>query len=176
MKDDSYPRWCQLLQSPLGQAAPSQASQLGRIISDKPWVNILSILNYFQIPGKSDKDKGGESPKEEEVKEEDKDPATKAKEKLAQRIDMYKVTIDESELNLRRNRIMGGVIYFDMLFIPPQPKKVASWVICELEHPQVLSLLPWLLTPDAGAEEPALGGRLPAPGSSGRELQCEEDA
>ena len=32
---------------------------------------------------------------------------------------------------------MGGVIYFDMLYIPPQPKKVASWVICELEHPQV---------------------------------------
>ena len=37
----------------------------------------------------------------------------------------------------RRNRIMGGVIYFDMLYIPPQPKKVAQWVICELEHPQV---------------------------------------
>jgi hypothetical protein len=32
---------------------------------------------------------------------------------------------------------MGGVIYFDMLYIPPQPKKVAQWVICELEHPQV---------------------------------------
>ena len=32
---------------------------------------------------------------------------------------------------------MGGVIYFDMLYIPPQPKKVANWVICELEHPQV---------------------------------------
>ena len=37
----------------------------------------------------------------------------------------------------RRNRIMAGVIVFDMLYIPPQPKKVASWVICELEHPQV---------------------------------------
>ena len=33
---------------------------------------------------------------------------------------------------------MGGVIYFDMLYIPPQPKKVANWVICELEHPQVM--------------------------------------
>ena len=47
------------------------------------------------------------------------------------------VKCDEFELNLRRNRIMGGVIYFDMLYIPPQPKKVANWVICELEHPQV---------------------------------------
>ena len=32
---------------------------------------------------------------------------------------------------------MAGVIVFDMLYIPPQPKKVANWVICELEHPQV---------------------------------------
>ena len=32
---------------------------------------------------------------------------------------------------------MAGIIVFDMLYIPPQPKKVASWVICELEHPQV---------------------------------------
>ena len=60
------------------------------------------------------------------MREEDKDPATKAKEKLQQRIDMYKVRCDEFELNLRRNRIMGGVIYFDMLYIPPQPKKVPS--------------------------------------------------
>ena len=43
-------------------------------------------------PGKSDRERGGDSPRSgEEVKEEDKDPATKAKEKLAQRIDMYKV-------------------------------------------------------------------------------------
>ena len=93
------------------------------------------------------------------VREEDKDPATKAQEKLQQRIDMYKVKCilftelllnygfdeyqvkcDEFELNLRRNRIMGGVIYFDMLYIPPQPKKVANWVICELEHPQVMQI------------------------------------
>ena len=51
--------------------------------------------------------------------------------------DEFQVKCDEFELNLRRNRIMGGVIYFDMLYIPPQPKKVANWVICELEHPQV---------------------------------------
>ena len=61
------------------------------------------------------------------MREEDKDPATKAKEKLQQRIDMYKVRCDEFELNLRRNRIMGGVIYFDMLYIPPQPKKVYTF-------------------------------------------------
>ena len=36
-----------------------------------------------------------------QVKEDEKDPATKAKEKLQQRIDMYKVKIDEFELNLR---------------------------------------------------------------------------
>ena len=55
---------------------------------------------------------------------------------------------DEFELNLRRNRIMGGVIYFDMLYIPPQPKKVANWVICELEHPQVILMYIYLLTVD----------------------------
>ena len=42
--------------------------------------------------GKSDKDKDKEE-ESEEMKEEEKDPATKAKEKLAQRIDMYKVKI-----------------------------------------------------------------------------------
>ena len=40
---------------------------------------------------------------------------------------IYKVVIDENELNLRRNRIMGGVMYFDMLNIPPQPKKVSKY-------------------------------------------------
>ena len=89
------------------------------------------------------------------VREEDKDPATKAKEILQQRIDMYKVRTDEFELNLRRNRIMGGVIYFDMLYIPPQPKKVANWVICELEHPQELKNRPWIADykPPAPADE-----------------------
>ena len=53
--------------------------------SDWPARNICSA-------GKSDRERGGDSPRSgEEVKEEDKDPATKAKEKLAQRIDMYKV-------------------------------------------------------------------------------------
>ena len=90
-----------------------------------------------------------------EDKEAEKDPATKAKEKLQQRIDMYKVRIDEHELNLRRNRIMGGVIYFDMLYIPPQPKKVTNWVICELEHPQELKNRPWVADykPPAPADE-----------------------
>ena len=47
-----------------------------------------------------------------------------AKEVLQERIDLYKIDIDENELNLRRNTILGGVFYFDMLQIPPQPKKV----------------------------------------------------
>ena len=41
---------------------------------------------------------------------------------------------------------MGGVIYFDMLYIPPQPKKVANWVICELEHPQVKAAFYFMFT------------------------------
>ena len=63
---------------------------------------------------------------------------------------------DEFELNLRRNRIMGGVIYFDMLYIPPQPKKVANWVICELEHPQVFLMYIHLLIVDGAIKEMAL--------------------
>ena len=38
---------------------------------------------------------------------------------------------------MRRNIILGGVYYFDMLKIPPQPKRVGNWVICQLETPQV---------------------------------------
>jgi hypothetical protein len=49
----------------------------------------------------------------------------------------FKVEIEENELNLRRNIILGGVYYFDMLQIPPQPKRVGNWVICQLETPQV---------------------------------------
>ena len=43
----------------------------------------------------------------------------------------------------RRNIILGGVFYFDMLEIPPQPKKVGNWVICQLETPQVLKTVSW---------------------------------
>ena len=68
-----------------------------------------------------------------------KDPQQKVKEILQERIDLYKIEIEENELNLRRNIILGGVFYFDMLEIPPQPKKVGNWIICQLETPQVLS-------------------------------------
>jgi hypothetical protein len=43
----------------------------------------------------------------------------------------------DQELNLRRNIILGGVFYFDMLNIPPQPKRVGDWIICQLETPEV---------------------------------------
>ena len=68
-----------------------------------------------------------------------KDPQQKVKEILQERIDLYKIEIEENELNLRRNIILGGVLYFDMLEIPPQPKKVGNWIICQMETPQVLS-------------------------------------
>ncbi len=67
----------------------------------------------------------------------DKDPQLAAKELMQERLDLYKIDIEENELNLRRNIILGGVLYFDMLEIPPQPKKVGNWVICQLETPQV---------------------------------------
>ena len=73
----------------------------------------------------------------------EKDAQTQVKEILQERIDLYKVDIDENELNLRRNIILGGVFYFDMLQIPPQPKKIGNWVICQLETPQSLKTIPW---------------------------------
>ena len=66
-----------------------------------------------------------------------RDPQQLAKEILQERIDLYKIEIEENELNLRRNIILGGVFYFDMLEIPPQPKRVGDWIICQLESPQV---------------------------------------
>ena len=67
-----------------------------------------------------------------------KESQSQVKEILQERLDLYKVEIDENELNLRRNIILGGVFYFDMLQIPPQPKRIANWIICQLETPQVL--------------------------------------
>ena len=69
-----------------------------------------------------------------------KESQSQVKEILQERLDLYKVEIDENELNLRRNIILGGVFYFDMLQIPPQPKRIANWIICQLETPQVLLL------------------------------------
>ena len=57
------------------------------------------------------------------------------KEILQERLDLYKVEIDENELNLRRNIILGGVFYFDMLQIPPQPKRIANWIILFFSFP-----------------------------------------
>ena len=68
---------------------------------------------------------------------------SQVKQILEERIDLYKVDIEENELNLRRNIILGGVYYFDMLQIPPQPKRVGNWVICQLETPQSLKSIPW---------------------------------
>ena len=74
----------------------------------------------------------------------ERDAQSQVKEILQERIDLYKYdAIDENELNLRRNTILGGVFYFDMLQIPPQPKKVGHWIICQLETPQSLKSIPW---------------------------------
>ena len=61
----------------------------------------------------------------------DTESQVQAKEILQERLDLYKIDIEELELNLRRNIILGGVFYFDMLNIPPQPKKVGDWIICQ---------------------------------------------
>ena len=66
-----------------------------------------------------------------------KESQSQVKEILQERLDLYKVEIEENELNLRRNIILGGIFYFDMLQIPPQPKRIANWIICQLETPQV---------------------------------------
>ncbi len=70
------------------------------------------------------------------------DAQQQVKEILQERIDLYKIDIGEHELNLRRNIILGGVFYFDMLNIPPQPKRVGDWIICQLETPGTEILTP----------------------------------
>ena len=67
-------------------------------------------------------------------KEKEADSQVQAREILQERLDLYKIDIEELELNLRRNIILGGVFYFDMLNIPPQPKKVGDWIICQGCH------------------------------------------
>ena len=92
----------------------------------------------------------------------------------------YKVKIDEFELNLRRNRIMGGVIYFDMLYIPPQPKKVKEISVFVVLAGFVIfsggELGDLRAGAPAGVAEPAMGGGLQATRPGGRELKREEDA
>ena len=36
---------------------------------------------------------------------------------------------DKEELNMRRYRVIGGLIHFDLLHIPPQPKVVGAWTL-----------------------------------------------
>ncbi len=79
---------------------------------------------------------GGAGTAAAEREKREKDPQQALKELLQERLDLYRIEIEENELNLRRNIILGGVFYFDMLQIPPQPKKVGNWVICQLETPQ----------------------------------------
>ena len=43
------------------------------------------------------------------------------------------VATDKEELNLRRYRVIGGLIHFDLLHIPPQPKVVGAWTLREGE-------------------------------------------
>ena len=86
------------------------------------------------------KDEGGQ--KEEKNVESNQDKKKEKDPQLIQK-ELYKIDIQEYELNLRRNIILGGVFYFDMLEIPPQPKKVGQWVICQLETPQILKMVSW---------------------------------
>lgn len=67
----------------------------------------------------------------------ERDPQQVQKELLQERLDLYYIDVSDHELNLRRNIILGGVFYFDILHIPPQPKRVGLWVMRELETPQV---------------------------------------
>ena len=84
-----------------------------------------------------------EDPANAQAASKERDAQTQVKEIMQERLDLYKIDIDEGELNLRRNTILGGVFYFDMLQIPPQPKKVGHWIICQLETPQSLKTIPW---------------------------------
>ena len=38
---------------------------------------------------------------------------------------------DDDAIDLRAYHILGGVFYFDLLHLPPQPKNVKNWVITQ---------------------------------------------
>ena len=75
-----------------------------------------------------------------------KDKDSNLKQIMQERFDLYKVPYEENELNLRRNIILGGVFFFDMLQIPPQPKRISNWIICQLETPQVMLLIRYVFS------------------------------
>ncbi|XP_037070537.1 dynein intermediate chain CFAP94, axonemal-like [Pollicipes pollicipes] len=45
---------------------------------------------------------------------------------------------DKEEVNLRRYRVIGGLIHFDLLDIPPQPKVVGDWTLRAIDEPQTV--------------------------------------
>ena len=40
---------------------------------------------------------------------------------------------DEDTVDLRAYHVLGGVMHFDLLTLPPQPKQVKSWVMTQGE-------------------------------------------
>ena len=61
-----------------------------------------------------------------------------------------------------------------MMQIPPQPKKVGCWVICQLETPQTLKSIPWTADykPPAAPDENTVTKKTPE--EIEREIKLQE--
>ncbi|XP_043220818.1 dynein axonemal intermediate chain 7-like isoform X3 [Amphibalanus amphitrite] len=87
--------------------------------------------------GKKGKDKSkSRSPKRTPVPDPEPEPPVP-------KVPSLLVATDKEELNLRRYRVIGGLIHFDLLHIPPQPKVVGVWTLREVCEPRTVRRFPF---------------------------------
>lgn len=101
---------------------------------------------------------GDEEPKEEEPQEEAVPLEEDYEIKTPEPLEFDDFDGDDDAIDLRAYHILGGVFYFDLLHLPPQPKNVKNWVITQIVDPPELNYYDYVSDFEiAPAEEPEEG-------------------
>merc|ERR1711894_778753 len=134
-----------------GEKADGEGSQAGDGLDKEETNDVDAALRGL------DED-GDEEPKEEEPQEEAVPLEEDYEIKTPEPLEFDDFDGDDDAIDLRAYHILGGVFYFDLLHLPPQPKNVKNWVITQIVDPPELNYYDYVSDFEiAPAEEPEEG-------------------
>ncbi|KAK2146360.1 hypothetical protein LSH36_614g02029 [Paralvinella palmiformis] len=121
-------------------------------VSREETQDVMAALNALEEEAAEE-----EENKDEEQKEEDDEPLEEDFEvKTPEPEEFDDFDGDEDAIDLRANHVLGGVFFFNLINLPPQPRNVENWVITQVVEPPALSYIEYVAdtaptsqTPDA---------------------------
>ncbi|XP_041366067.1 axonemal 84 kDa protein-like [Gigantopelta aegis] len=126
-----------------GEEGEQQEEQEAEVEKD----NTMDLLSQLQNFGKEEEEKPEEEEtKEEEVEEEEEDYEDRVTPEPVEWLDFDEF---DDVLDLRAFHVIGEIITFNLLELPPQPKTVNKWTITTLVDPPELNYLEYKAEPAA---------------------------